>query len=206
MDHSIKTYQRQSVCHFSKADEPWGEFGNMTGDFGFRLLTPPHDQIIPSVENLYQAMRFTEHPDIQREVIKQKQGFGAKLKAKKYRKTHTRADFEDLKVEIMYWCLKLKLANHPIRFGGALQRTGDRPIVEESTKDPFWGAKSDDDDQLVGANILGQLLMDLREYYLACINAGNEDYKFVIPPVIEGFTLFGREIPVIDRRSKPKTP
>lgn len=178
----------------------------MTGDFGFRLLTPPHGQLIPSVENLYQAMRFTEHPDIQREVIKQKQGFGAKLKAKKYRKTHTRADFEDYKVEIMNWCLKLKLANHPIRFGGALQKTGARTIVEESKKDSFWGAKPDEQNQLVGANILGQLLMALREDYIQCINAGNEDYKLVSPPAIDGFTLFGKEIPVIDRRSKPKTP
>ena len=56
-------------------------------------------------------------------------------------KLDTRADFEDYKVEIMNWCLKLKLANHPIRFGRALQKTGAHAIVEESKKDSFWGAK-----------------------------------------------------------------
>lgn len=199
MDYSVKIYQRALVCPFSKAADQWGAFGNMSGGYGLRITS---DLLIPSVENLYQAMRFTEHPEIQREVIGQKQGFGAKLCSKKYRKTHTRADFEDRKVEIMRWCLRLKLASHPIRFGQALQQTGTRDIVEESKKDEFWGAKPQADGSLQGQNVLGQLLMELREYRRNCLDQGNEDFKMVIPPDIEQFTLVGNAIPIIDKRSQ----
>lgn len=37
------------------------------------------------------------------------------------------------------------------------------PIVEESYRDQFWGAKPIDGETLVGMNILGRLLVELRE-------------------------------------------
>lgn len=200
MDYSMKTYQKTSVCHFSKAAENWGEFGNMTGKFGFRLT--PNGPLIPSTENLYQAMRFTEYPDIQELVIGKNNGLRGKWASKPYRKTHTRADFDECKVEIMMWCLRLKLANHPIRFGCALLATGHRDIVEESKKDDWWGAKptQDDHETLYGVNVLGQLMMELRDFYRTCLDTNNEDYKRVPPPDIENFTLLGEAIPTIDKR------
>src|SRR2546426_7568195 len=36
-------------------------------------------------------------------------------------------------------------------------------IVEDSRKDDFWGAKASDEGTLVGMNVLGRLLMELRE-------------------------------------------
>lgn len=200
MDYNLKSYQRTQVCHFSKADERWGEFGNMTGNFGFRLTA--NGLLIPSVENLYQAMRYTAHPEIQRSILDQKSGFSAKLVAKKYRKTHTRADFEDHKMEIMKWCLCLKLANHPIRFGRSLINTGDRDIVEESKKDDWWGAKPQPDDPalLIGINVLGQLLMELRATYKSCLGAETNRYKLVEPPQIDNFLFLGQPVGVVDKR------
>jgi len=200
MDHNLKNYQRAQVCHFSKADERWGEFGNMTGNFGFRLTA--NGPLIPSVENLYQAMRYTAHPEIQQRILEQKSGFSAKLVSKKYRKTHTRADFEEKKMEIMKWCLYLKLANHPHRFGGSLINTGDRDIVEESKKDDWWGAKpqQNDPELLIGKNILGQLLMELRDSYKSCVATGDNSYKLVIPPAMDDFTFLGIQVPIVDKR------
>ena len=44
-------------------------------------------------------MRFPEYLDIQKGIIQQKSGMGAKMVSKKYRKTHTFDGFEDDKIE-----------------------------------------------------------------------------------------------------------
>ncbi len=192
MNSESSTYNKAEVCFFSKAQEEWGCFGNMTGGFPFRLT---EDTLIPSTENLYQAMRFTQHPDIQKKIIAQKSGYAAKLVSKPYRNTHTRADFEKRKLEIMRWCLQLKLANHK-SFGDALLLTGDKAIVEKSHNDAWWGTLLKGD-TLVGINILGQLLMELRDQYRKELAEGTTAYKTVTPPNIPDFNYFGVAAPVI---------
>lgn len=75
-----------------------------------------------------------------------------------------RGDWADPTKEIricsMLWVLELKLSNNRV-FREALLATGDKPIVEVSKKDDFWGCLPDGD-ILVGQNILGLLLSDLR--------------------------------------------
>lgn len=65
----------------------------------------------------------------------------------------------------MRWCLLLKLAQNWQEFGTLLRSTGALPLVEESARDDFWGAKPVESDSniLIGRNVLGRLLMDLRE-------------------------------------------
>ena len=53
----------------------------------------------------------------------------------------------------MRWCLRVKLAENWRSFGDLLLATGDRPIVEESKKDTFWGARPREDGALVGQNV-----------------------------------------------------
>lgn len=60
----------------------------------------------------------------------------------------------------MLWTLELKLCCNGI-FKDALLATGNKPIVEASRKDDFWGCIPDGG-LLTGKNILGQLLSDLR--------------------------------------------
>lgn len=60
----------------------------------------------------------------------------------------------------MRWVLRQKLQHPP--FQRVLLETGDRPIVELSYKDQFWGAKPEGH-LLVGVNALGRLLMELRQ-------------------------------------------
>lgn len=75
-----------------------------------------------------------------------------------------RGDWADPAKEIricsMLWVLELKLSNNRV-FKNSLLATGDKPIVEVSRKDDFWGCIPDGDN-LTGQNILGQLLTDLR--------------------------------------------
>lgn len=85
----------------------------------------------------------------------------SKMAAKPFR-MNTRGDWLSVRVAIMRWVLRVKLKQHHREFGLVLIETGDLPIVEESSKDQFWGARRSPDGVLVGANVLGRLLMELR--------------------------------------------
>lgn len=113
-------------------------------------------------EALYQACRFPHLPDVQSEIIAQKSPMTAKMKSKPYRQD-SRPDWDKVRVKIMRWCLRVKLAQNWGTFSKLLLETENCPIVEQSWKDAFWGARAVDDNTLVGMNVLGRLLMELRE-------------------------------------------
>jgi hypothetical protein len=98
----------------------------------------------------------------------------------------------------MKWCLKLKLANHK-KFGEALILTGTRDIVEESHKDTWWGTTLKDN-TFTGINVLGQLLMELREQYRQDLANNTREYRLVVPPNINNFNFLGCAVQTIDKR------
>lgn len=185
----LRTYRRTESVVFLKTDEPFGGLSNMAGGYpihvnGVRILTS---------EALYQVCRFPHLPDVQRMIISQISPMTAKMRSKPYRKD-SRLDWDQVRVRIMRWCLRMKLANNWSTFSELLLRTGERPIVEESRKDDFWGAKtSGDGSTLVGMNVLGRLLMELREQVK---QQGREAALDVTPPSIPQFLLLGRPIEV----------
>ena len=73
-----------------------------------------------------------------------------------------RRDWEEVKLDAMALTLAVKLIQHPERFGGALDETGDMDIVEMSHRDAWWGAKPEGN-VLRGVNALGKLLTLLRD-------------------------------------------
>jgi hypothetical protein len=97
----------------------------------------------------------------------------------------------------MYWCLRVKLACNPLNFGSLLESTGNKVIVEISRNDPFWGAQFTKDNSgfLVGQNILGKLLMELRSYYR--LNMGKTTILKVEPLEIENFKILGKTIGIV---------
>ena len=148
---------------------------------------------IRTSEALYQACRFPNMPEVQREIIGCASPMTAKMRSKLYRK-YTRPDWDQVRVRIMRWSLRMKLANNWSAFSTLLLETGERPIVEESYKDDFWGAKVvDDGDTLVGMNVLGRLLMELREQVK---QQGRDAARDIAPPDIPQFLLFGQAIEV----------
>ena len=189
-----QTYSKKESCWFQKVDTEWGGLSNMKG-IVYPLLV--NKRRVLTSEALYQACRFTDFPEIQEEIVKQKSPMAAKMKSKPHRLKCTRADFEEEKVAIMYWCLRVKLACNPNGFGYLLKKTGIRAIVEVSHKDLFWGTKEDksNPNNVIGANVLGQLLMDLRSFYLA--NQQSKSYLSVEPLNIPDFKLFGKQIETI---------
>ena len=121
----------------------------------------------------------------------------AKMKSKKYR-DRTREDWDDIRVNVMRWCLRIKLQNNWERFGHVLERTGERSIVEESTKDEFWGAKPREDGLLIGMNVLGRLLMELRNQFREIEEGRAKELKY---PMIPRLFLFGKPMEVSTRKA-----
>ena len=192
---NLRKYNRESSVVFFKTKEQFGGLSNMAG--GYPLQVNGID--IRSSEALYQACRFPHRSDLQSLVIEQKSPMTAKMKTKPYRNL-TRSDWNQVRVDIMRWCLRVKLAQNWHKFSNLLIETDDRPIVEQSRKDDFWGAIPNTDNQtLVGCNALGRLLMELRE---AVTNSWPPDDFLIVESLeIPDFKLDNRTIERVEGRA-----
>ena len=194
---------QNAVVTFKKADEEFGGFSNMSGDFpilvnGIRVRT---------VEHLYQSLKFTNDPDVQEQILNEASPMKAKWiantknhkkKNKKGNLKKVRQDWKEIQVEVMEFCLGLKLIHHWVKFGKLLRSTEDREIFEieaREVKSPFWGVVPDGDG-FRGENRLGELLMKLRD---ELIDSDNESLMVVEAPPHLGLKFLGYEIGVIDR-------
>lgn len=194
----LRTYQRGEAVVVYKTKESFGGLSNMASGFplrvnGVRILTS---------EALYQACRFPHLPEVQRKIMDQHSPMTAKMKSKPYRKD-SRPDWDHVRTRIMRWCLRVKLAQNYEEFGRLLLATKDRPIVEQSRKDDYWGAKvvGVAEETLVGQNILGRLLMELRELLK---NDQDRTLNTVLPLNIPDFLLLGKAIDTVTaNRSSP---
>jgi putative DNA methylase len=194
-----RTYRRGQAVVFLKTKEAFGGLSNMASGFPLRVNGVP----IRSSEALYQACRFPHMPELQRRVIAERSPMTAKMVGKPYR-DQSRPDWDRRRVAIMRWCLRVKLAQNFDTFSRLLLATGEGPIVEESRKDPFWGARPLPDDSLSGRNILGRLLMELREE----VRSGERTATSDVPPLdIPDFLLMGEPISAVSGQgAKPWRP
>lgn len=168
-----------------------GEFGGLSNMApGFPLEV--NGVQIRTTEALYQACRFPHMPEVQRQIINERSPMTAKMKSKP-RRDQTRRDWYEVRIDVMRWCLRVKMAQNWDRFSRLLVSTGDRPIVEDSSRDAFWGAKrvEAEDEVLRGVNALGRLLMELRDELRS---DHRETLRRVDPPAIPDFQLLGRPI------------
>lgn len=194
-----RTYYRQDAIVFLKTKEAFGGLSNMAS--GYPLFV--NGIYIRTSEALYQVCRFPHLPSVQQLIIEQTSPMTAKMKSKPYR-NQSREDWASMRIRIMRWCLHVKLAQHPQKFGNLLLSTNDQPIVEESRRDSFWGAKPISPETLSGLNVLGRLLMELREELQT---VGVERLIRVDPPKVSGFLFLDRPIGTItgkDTLSMPR--
>lgn len=180
-----KRYVIEECITFRKTHEKYGGLSNMAGGYpiyieGVKILTS---------EALYQACRFSDYPEIQKEIIEQRSPMTAKDISRKYDHL-TRKDWARNRVQIMNWCIHLKLLYNWNKMGKLFQQTTDKEIVELSAKDDFWGA-FEKGDYAEGYNVLGLLLKQVRKDYRM-----NQDKKNIILgcPSIDNFKLFGYTI------------
>lgn len=153
----MKTLKKENCVVFRKTHETFGGFSNMCG--GYRIKNGLFE--FQTSEHLYQVCKFTEHPDIQNELLSEKNPMIMKNKTKKYNRL-VRKDWEEIKVDVMKWVLKGKFVCNFIKFGNLLIESGNKEIVEISKKDDFWGMK-ENGEEYVGNNFLGKKLMNIRD-------------------------------------------
>lgn len=188
MKISERTYNSSDVIAFKSTKEEFGGLSNMAPGYSLRV----NDVIIPTAEALYQACRFPLFPQIQEEIINQNSPMTAKMVSRKYH-GHTRQDWEEVKYDIMYWVLKVKLSQNYEKFSNLLKKTGSAPIVELSNKDKDWAVVPEGSNTLRGKNALGRLLMQLRSEFVHHNNSND----CVTSLNIHGFLLYGSEIETV---------
>jgi type I restriction enzyme, S subunit len=192
-----RTYHREECAVFRKTDERFGGLSNMAPGYALSINGVP----VGTAEAIYQACRFPHLPDVQHLIIDQTSPMTAKMRSKPYREK-SRLDWDDVRVPIMRWCLRVKLIQNWDKFQSLLLETGELPIVEDSRRDDFWGAVASKDDPgvLVGRNVLGRLLMELRERIR---HMSSEEWRAVSPPKIPDFLLFGKPIGLVRQADSP---
>ena len=191
---NVRRYIRSECAVFRKTTDTFGGLSNMAGGFPLIVEGVP----VATSEALYQACRFPHMPDVQKIILAQASPMTAKMKSKPFRES-SRPDWEIVRVPIMKWCLRVKIEQNWKRFSSLLVSTGSAPIVEESSKDSFWGAKPDGSNFLEGQNVLGRLLMELRQK----LHDAPEDLREVPPVPIARFTLLGRPIGMVGEKIYP---
>jgi ribA/ribD-fused uncharacterized protein len=179
-------YELSEVISFRKTTEQFGGLSNMAT--GYPLFV--NDIQFSTSEALYQACKFPDYPDIQSIILKESSPMAAKMKIKPF-KAKIRKDWLNIRVGIMEWCLSVKLYQHPNGFGNLLLSTGGKSIVEDSWRDTFWGAKLRDG-YFEGHNILGTLLMRMRDFWIE--NHNKQLRNFLSPPKVVDAYLLGRQI------------
>jgi ribA/ribD-fused uncharacterized protein len=181
----VRTYYPEECAVFRKTNERFGGLSNMAP--GYPLCINEH-QILTS-EALYQSCRYPHLPEVQKTILAQTSPITAKMKSKAHYKA-TRSDWESVRMPIMRWCLRVKLAQNWQKFGEVLQSTKQMPIVELSPKDKYWAASPTPDGSLVGMNVLGRLLMHLREEMLQ----DPDRFQMVVPLELPDFKFLGKTI------------
>ena len=160
--YSIERYPAAQTAAFCQVDAEWGVLSN----FGRTPLTVggvPFD----CSEKLFQVMKFTDRTS--RDTIYATKGQTIKMKAKHFWKAGSpREDWGRIIVDAMKFCLMQKYTQSA-EFRAELERSRGLFIVEDQTSFPrktanSWGVKlSSDSSEYVGPNLMGRLLMELRE-------------------------------------------
>lgn len=195
----VRTYVPNESAVFLKTRERFGGLSNMAP--GFPLVV--NGVRIRTSEALYQSCRFPHMPEVQRMIIGERSPMTAKMRSKPYHRA-SRPDWDGVRVKIMRWCLRVKLAQNWATFGRLLLSTGDRPIVEKKVRrKDFWGATEQPDGTLVGMNVLGRLLMELREQLKG---DEAESLRFIEPLAISEFLLFGQPIEAVEAAPNAEIP
>jgi ribA/ribD-fused uncharacterized protein len=149
-----------AYIRFTAVNEPYGWMGNM-----YAAPINYEGETWLTSEALFQALRFNDKEI--RELIRiKKSPMAAKMVAKSHREAMVVAPMSEEDLGNMRLCLRLKFSQHP-NLRERLLRSGDHTIFEDvsarkGARHRFWGAVMINN-TLEGENMLGRLLMELRE-------------------------------------------
>lgn len=134
--------------HFYSVNDEHGELSNFAA---YPIVLD--GQRWPTSEHYFQAQKFADAS-----VRKKIQRASTPMLAARLgrdRKHKLRRDWESVKVGVMRTALHAKFTQHPA-LRELLLSTGNALLVEHTDNDDYWGDGS-------GKNMLGRLLMDLRD-------------------------------------------
>lgn len=159
--YGIQEYPADKTAAFCKVTEEWGVLGNFAPT-PIVVCGVPFD----CTEKLFQVMKFTDLES--RKIIYAQKGQPIKMKAKHQEKVGVvREDWGRIFIDAMKFCLMQKY-NQSETFRNELERSKGLFIVEQQANPRrpagAYSAKlSDDGNTWVGPNIMGRLLMLLRD-------------------------------------------
>lgn len=158
----IARYPAEQTIGYTSTAAAWGIFSNFA-------KTPMLVNGIEfaCVEQMFHYIRLNNAME-RAEYIKLTPNMGLKMKAKAFKKRGIeRSDWREIAVEVMRFCLNHKY-QASVEFRKALADSGSKYIVEDESnrkkKPDSWGTVLDaTTNEYYGKNIMGQLLMELRE-------------------------------------------
>ena len=145
------------VINFYSVHDEFGEFSNFAG---YPIVLKKKRW--PSVEHFFQAMKFSDPKD--REAVRRANSPALAARLGRDRKKKLRRDWESAKVGVMREAVLAKFSQHE-ELRELLLSTGSAKLVEHTENDDYWGDGGDGR----GKNMLGRILMDVRE------SLGHED-------------------------------
>jgi ribA/ribD-fused uncharacterized protein len=140
-----------NTINFYSVSDDFGEFSNFAG-FPIQL----DGKTWPTSEHYFQAQKFED--EAYREKIRKTESPMIAARLGRSRKEPLRRDWESVKVDIMRRAVLAKFTQHD-ELTKLLLSTGDAKLVEHTTNDSYWGDGGDGS----GKNMLGQILMEVRE-------------------------------------------
>ena len=160
-----ESYDPSTCVRIHKVDDEWGILCNFANTpivvCGFTFK---------SSEQLFQLMKFTDE-DVVKRILNgitrnNKKCHEVKKTVKSYEKEYRREDWGSMIIDAMKFCLQCKYEQSEV-FRQKLEATQGFNIVEDQTSFPkkrpdAWGVKLREG-QFIGPNMLGRLLMELRD-------------------------------------------
>lgn len=155
--YSLESYPAGECAPFHKTGQEWGIFSNFA-----KTPMEVSGVVFDSAERLFQTMKFQDEETV-RAVFS---ASNPKFTAKKFEKTRRRTDWGEIIVDAMRFCLQTKYEQCPL-FRSKLEESKGKFIVEDQSSFPkktadTWGVKLAGD-YYSGPNLLGRLLMELRD-------------------------------------------
>lgn len=159
--YGYQSYPAERTAAFCKTDKEWGILGNFA-DTPIVVDGVPFD----CTEKLFQVMKFADEES--RKIIYSQKGQPIKMKAKHQEKMGVvRHDWGRIFIDAMKFCLMQKYSQSEV-FRKELERSKGLFIVEQQANPRrpagAYSAKlSVDGKTWIGPNIMGRLLMELRD-------------------------------------------
>ena len=193
----IVKYDPDTFVAFGAKPKPNPADGFLS-NFNYNSLTVNGLHFLTS-EHLYQALRFPDFPEIQQVIIDAKTPKDTKcIRALHMAKTMLDWERRERRVDAMAYTLAVKVAHYPGKFLNAVEPYTSRgqSIAEHSPWDSFWGGVIDEDGKYRGGNVLGKLLMEAADNFMAHKSnlTPGESYICTVDAPLQCFRLLGKPI------------